>query len=327
MVDPADGRVYTYSHFEPAAAHQMFAVFDQPDLKATLHGDGHRAARLARRLDHARNDDRRARREPPLDLQDHETPQPVQLLAARRPVQGLGRQQRQVPDAPVRAPVAGQARWSPADWFRYTKAGLGFFDEYFGIPYPFEKYDQLLVPDFLYGAMENAGAITFAEARLPAPGRDDRRRRSESLADVIMHEMAHQWFGDLVTMKWWNGLWLNESFASFMGTLATRRSRPSSRMRGRRSTRRQAGAPTSQDQTRHHAPDRSAGAVDRAMPSTTSMRSPTRRARSTLQAAAPPAGRGGVPQGRAQLPGQVLVAERDARRFHRQPRRSGRAAT
>ncbi len=103
---------------------------------------------------------------------------------------------------------------------------LTFFTEYFGIPYPADKLDLVAIPDFAFGAMENLGCVTFRESVLLVDPAQAARVELERVADVVCHEIAHMWFGDLVTMKWWNGIWLNEAFATFMEVLAVDAFRP-----------------------------------------------------------------------------------------------------
>ncbi len=106
-----------------------------------------------------------------------------------------------------------------------TKA-LAFFEDYYGIDYPGDKLDLVAIPDFAFGAMENLGCVTFREVALLVDPDTADQPELERVADVINHELAHMWFGDLVTMRWWNGIWLNEAFATFMELLATDAYRP-----------------------------------------------------------------------------------------------------
>ena len=218
--DPVDGRVYLYTDFEPYDANRLFPHFDQPDLKAryTL---GVRAPASWQVISSTRetevvvDGDHRNWRFPPTEPLSSYV---FSLHAGEYAV---------FEDAAFRYPLRLFVRQSLAQyvdaefWFGATRQGFDFFDEYFGLPYPFRKYDQVIVPDFISGAMENVAAVTFSEAFVHR-GKVTRRQQL-NLASVIMHEMAHMWFGDITTMAWWNGLWLNESFATYMASLALSR--------------------------------------------------------------------------------------------------------
>ncbi|MGH8548721.1 MAG: M1 family metallopeptidase, partial [Methylococcales bacterium] len=217
--DPEDGRVYLYTDLEPYNANSVFPCFDQPDLKARY------AVTAEVPSEWTVISNTREESVTPLDAKRStwtfpETgPFSTYVFSLH-----AGEYQAWKSNA-ERIPLRLFARHSLAkyvdaeEWFRITQQGLQFYQNYFSYPYPFKKYDQLLVPDFNHGAMENVASVTFSE-RLVQKGKSTRDER-EARASVILHEMAHMWFGDLVTMKWWDDLWLNETFATYLSSLAS----------------------------------------------------------------------------------------------------------
>ncbi|HLS76616.1 MAG TPA: aminopeptidase N [Nocardia sp.] len=219
MVDPADGNVYLYSQFETADAKRMFACFDQPDLKATFD------ITATAPLDWQVVSNGAGERTDDGAVATHTfatTPRMSTYLVAM--IAGpYARWTDTYRDEHGEIPLGLYCRASLAEHmdaerlFTETKQGFGFYHRNFGVPYAFGKYDQLFVPEFNAGAMENAGAVTFLEDYV---FRSKVTRASyERRAETVLHEMAHMWFGDLVTMKWWDDLWLNESFATFASVL------------------------------------------------------------------------------------------------------------
>src|ERR1700678_1634588 len=220
FTDPADGRVYLYSDLETFDAHRVYACFDQPDMKASYEltvqapQDWHVVSNMAPDTDGGvpAGDGIRRLHFPPTPLMStyitHVSAGPWHIVRSAHDGIPLGNFCRQ-----------SLARYlDPDEIFEVTRQGFDFYHQAFGIKYPFGKYDQLFVPEFKEGAMENAGAVTFLEDYVFRSRVTDFSR--EMRGETILHEMAHMWFGDLVTMRWWDDLWLNESFATWAGTAA-----------------------------------------------------------------------------------------------------------
>ena len=220
FVDPVDGHVYLYSQFETADAKRMFACFDQPDIKAafdiTVTAPAHwQVISNGALLSVAEHGEAR--------IHTFATTARLSTYLVALVAGPYARWDDVYSDEHCEIPLGLFCRASLAPFmdherlFTETKQGFDFYHTNFAVPYPFGKYDQLFVPEFNAGAMENAGAVTFLEDYVFRS--KVTRATYERRAETVLHEMAHMWFGDLVTMRWWDDLWLNESFATFASVL------------------------------------------------------------------------------------------------------------
>ncbi|MFF3440067.1 aminopeptidase N [Streptosporangium sp. NPDC002721] len=226
FVDPVDKSVYLHSQFETADAHRMYACFDQPDLKAsfelTVLAPSHWEVISNAAPDASEELQEHRGRHGALQAAKrwHFPPSPVMSTYITALCAGPYHKVTSEHDG---IPLGLYCRASLAEHldadnlFEVTRQGFDFFHRIFGVRYPFGKYDQLFVPEFNAGAMENAGCVTFLEDYVFRSRVTD--AVIERRAETILHEMAHMWFGDLVTMRWWDDLWLNESFATYASVL------------------------------------------------------------------------------------------------------------
>lgn len=218
FVDPEDGSEYVYSNFEPYDAHRLFPCFDQPDIKGDYLVSVSAPADWAvvtnsRETDAEPLPDGRVRHR----FQRTERFSSYLMAVIAGPYHVERTEHRGLP-------LAVYCRRSLVSYlesdrmFELTIQGMDFFAKLFDRAYPFTKYDQIFVPEFNSGAMENVGAVTISEHYIFRDPPTESERLTQ--AEVLLHELAHMWFGNLATMRWWDDLWLNESFATYVSFLA-----------------------------------------------------------------------------------------------------------
>ncbi|MBX3117341.1 MAG: aminopeptidase N, partial [Cryobacterium sp.] len=223
FVDPVDNEVYLYSQFEVPDSRRVFAVFEQPDLKATFRFTV--TAPAAWEVVSNQPVETRSTSGDKATWVFKSTPRISSYITAivagpyaKVESELKSRDGRTIPLG-IYCRKSLSEHLDPDNIFDITRKGFAYYEEKFDYAYPFEKYDQLFVPEFNAGAMENAGAVTFTETYVFRSKVTDAIK--ERRVVTILHELAHMWFGDLVTMKWWNDLWLNESFAEWASTIST----------------------------------------------------------------------------------------------------------
>ena len=222
FVDPADNEVYLYTQFETGDARRMYACFDQPDQKATFTistiTPKHWAVISNYGIESTKDLDGDRKHTQFATSQVISTYVTAIVAGAYTSVHDEYKGEKTIPMG-IYARKSFFQYVDAENIFEVTKQGFAYFEKIFGLAYPFGKYDQIAVAEYNWGAMENVGCVTFHEDVLIFRSKVTERSYI-SRASTIHHEMAHMWFGDLVTMKWWQDLWLNESFAEWASYMA-----------------------------------------------------------------------------------------------------------